>query len=75
MLNVEAAVVKDLGTHFERQIPEIARLLYPAEPARDSSDAYERALANALLVAPQLTIQGGTREILRVVIARGIGLQ
>ena len=75
LLNVEAAVVKDLGTQFEREIPEIARLLVPAEPARDSDDRYERALAAALLVAPQLTIQGGTREILRVVIARGIGLQ
>lgn len=75
LLNVQAAVVKDLGTHFEREISEIARLLVPAEPSRDSDNRYERALANALLVAPQLTIQGGTREILRVVIARGIGLQ
>lgn len=75
MLNVEAAVVKDLGTHFEREIPEIARLLVPVEPSRDSDDRYVRALASALLLVPQLTIQGGTREILRVVIARGIGLQ
>jgi alkylation response protein AidB-like acyl-CoA dehydrogenase len=75
LLNVEAAVVKDLGTQFEREIPEIARLLVSAEPSRDSDNRYERALASALFVAPQLTIQGGTREILRIVIARGIGLQ
>lgn len=72
---VEASVVKDLGTHFEREIPEIARLLYAAEPSLDSSRAYDKALAQAILLAPQLTIQGGTREILRVIIARGIGLK
>ena len=75
LLNVQAAVVKDLGTHYEREIPDIARLLVPTEASVDSDNRYERALAAALLVSPQLTIQGGTREILRVVIARGIGLQ
>ena len=74
--NVEAAVVKDRGTSFEREMPEIARLLWPAEPSRDEAvDAYARALGDALVLVPQLTIQGGTREILRVVIARGLGLR
>jgi acyl-CoA dehydrogenase len=75
-VNVEAAVVKDLGTAFERELPEIARLLRPEEPCRDpNANAYARALGDALLLGPQLTIQGGTREILRVVIARGLGLR
>jgi alkylation response protein AidB-like acyl-CoA dehydrogenase len=74
--NVEAAVVKDLGTSFEREMPEIARLLWPAEPSRDADvDAYTRALGDAMVMVPKLTIQGGTREILRVVIARGLGLR
>jgi hypothetical protein len=73
--NVEAAIVKDLGTHFEKEIPEIARRMVHAEPDINSDDAYARKLAQAMLVAPQLTIQGGTREILRVVIGRGIGLR
>lgn len=74
--NVEAAVVKDRGTSFEREMPEIARLLMPAEPSRDPDvDAYARALGDAMVLVPQLTIQGGTREILRVVIARGLGLR
>lgn len=72
---VEAALVKDLGTHFEREIPEIARLLISAEASSDSTDAFESALAHALFLAPQVTIQGGSREILRSVIAKGIGLK
>lgn len=71
---VEASVVKDLGTHFEKEIPELARQLIPANASTSSADPFERALADALLLAPQLTIQGGTREILRIIIARGIGL-
>ncbi|MCH7909575.1 MAG: acyl-CoA dehydrogenase family protein [Candidatus Hydrogenedentes bacterium] len=73
--NLEAALVKDLGTTFEQEIPEIARLLIDAEPSTTSDRPFELALAQALLHAPQVSIQGGTREILRVVIARGMGLQ
>lgn len=72
-VNVEAALVKDRGTAFEREIPEIARLLAPTEPTTGNG-AYSEALASAIFLAPSVTIRGGTREILRVVIARGLGL-
>ncbi len=32
-------------------------------------------LASAIMNAPRLSIQGGTREILRGIIARGLGLR
>jgi hypothetical protein len=32
-------------------------------------------LAHATTIAPKLTIQGGTTEILRGIIARGLGLR
>ncbi|MGB9295422.1 MAG: acyl-CoA dehydrogenase, partial [Pseudolabrys sp.] len=35
----------------------------------------EEQLAFATTVAPKLTIQGGTTEILRGIIARGLGLR
>jgi acyl-CoA dehydrogenase len=38
-------------------------------------DEFERALAEAVLHAPSWTIRGGTREILRGIIARGLGLR
>lgn len=73
--NVEAAVVKDLGVNFEQELPEAARALREAAPSLGSPDRFERTLAAAILAVPAFSIQGGTREILRVVIARGLGLQ
>src|SRR5690606_6041336 len=35
---VQAAIVKDLGSLFEQEVPEIARRLLPCEPERGSSD-------------------------------------
>ena len=32
-------------------------------------------MRHATLIAPKLTIQGGTREVLRGIIARGLGLR
>ena len=36
--NIEAALVKDVGTAFEREIPEVARRLVAAEPSLDAHD-------------------------------------
>jgi acyl-CoA dehydrogenase len=75
---VEAAVVKDLGTNFEQALPDKVRLLAPpmgdAEP-QANDDRFAEALRYTTLIAPKLTIQGGTREILRGIIARGLGLR
>ena len=76
-LDVEAALVKDLGTHFDLAVPTAARDLVPAEkraalaPDAPFNRMYERALA----YSPSITIRGGTREILRGIIARGLGLR
>jgi len=71
----EAALVKDVGTAFEREIPEIVRKLLPMEASLDDDDEYSQALAHVLLHAPSFTIRGGTPEILRGMIARGLGLR
>lgn len=73
--NNESAVVKDLGTRYEQDIPVIARQLFPAEPEQEAVDTYARMIALATMNAPRLSIQGGTREILRGIIARGLGLR
>jgi acyl-CoA dehydrogenase len=70
--NLEAALVKDLGNAFEREVPELARLVVPFGNGRDRFDA---ALAETVLHAPSWTLRGGTREILRGIIARGLGLR
>jgi hypothetical protein len=72
---VEAALVKDIGTTFEREIPEVFRQLIPTEPTMGGGDSYAELLGMTILRAPGFTIRGGTREILRGMIARGLGLR
>jgi alkylation response protein AidB-like acyl-CoA dehydrogenase len=73
--NLEAAIVKDVGTKFDQEVPEVARLLFPSEPELGALDAYVSTLTRAMMHAPRFSIQGGTREILRGIIARGLGLR
>ena len=75
--SVEAAVVKDLGTNWEQALPRKARLLLAPSDAATSANAsgYAETMAFNTLIAPKLTIQGGTREVLRGIIARGLGLR
>jgi alkylation response protein AidB-like acyl-CoA dehydrogenase len=74
--NTEAALVKDVGTAFERELPEMARRLVQVEPSLDDDgDALSETLAHVVLHAPSYTLRGGTREILRGIIARGLGLR
>jgi alkylation response protein AidB-like acyl-CoA dehydrogenase len=74
--NVEAALVKDVGTGFERELPEMARRLVPIQSSLDDAgDSFSETLAYVTLHAPAYTLRGGTREILRGIIARGLGLR
>ena len=72
---VEAALVKDLGTGVEQFIPQAI-----------ADDLFSREVQNAPLellqtlnyitqVAPSYSLRGGTRDILRGMIARGLGLR
>ncbi|RNF39956.1 acyl-CoA dehydrogenase [Planococcus salinus] len=72
--NLMAALVKDLGTQFEKQIAETSRLLVSSNPSVTSpfSSAFERRLAEAILHSPGFTLRGGTTEILRGIIAKEV---
>ncbi|MGB8840383.1 MAG: acyl-CoA dehydrogenase family protein [Aliidongia sp.] len=72
---LEAAIVKDLGALVEQEIPEIARQLVAAEPDAGSANHFVAVLAHTILHAPSFSLRGGTREILRGIIARGLGLR
>jgi hypothetical protein len=72
--NLEAALVKDLGNAFERRIPELVRLLPPGQPCA-TGGRFEEVLAETALHAPSWTLRGGTPEILRGIIARGLGVR
>ncbi|WP_143684482.1 acyl-CoA dehydrogenase family protein [Variovorax sp. KK3] len=67
-----AALVKDLGTTFEQKLPDAAFDMFDV-PADDVS-TLAVVLRQTALCAPEYSIRGGAREILRGVIAKGLGL-
>jgi alkylation response protein AidB-like acyl-CoA dehydrogenase len=72
----EASVVKDLGTAFQQDLPEVGRLLAQSEATSpDDLDDFIEIARQATLLSPAYTIQGGTTQILRGIIARGLGLR
>jgi alkylation response protein AidB-like acyl-CoA dehydrogenase len=71
--SVEAAIVKDLGTGFEQSLPVLAQDLLEVDLSEQSDLA--RLMAYLLQVCPSFSLRGGTREILRGIIARGLGLR
>jgi hypothetical protein len=72
---LQAALVKDLGALVEQELPEIARQLVDQEPDEKSTQAFASVLAHTMMHAPSFSLRGGTREILRGIIARGLGLR
>ena len=72
---LEAAMVKDLGAMVEQEIPEIVRDLLADAPPTPASREIERVVAYVTMHAPSFSLRGGTREILRGIIARGLGLR
>lgn len=69
---VEAAMVKDLGTNFERDTIETIREALAADERLAGHAALAQALAAAVPLAPTYTLRGGTNEVLRNVIAKSL---
>lgn len=69
--SVEAALVKDIGTQFEHRVIEQLRRLVDRELEPNQSE-FEALLADAVITSPTFTLRGGTNEVLRTVIAKGL---
>ena len=67
-----AAVVKDLGNSFEQALPVAVQALLGDI---DDPAPLQRVMRHLLLVSPSFSLRGGTREVLRGIIARGMGLR
>ena len=72
---LEASVVKDLGAIFEQNMPVIAHELLGIAPTIGDGSDYEEVLGYLTQTTPSFSLRGGTREILRGIIARGLGLR
>lgn len=72
---LEAALVKDLGTELEQFVPIAIADALASEPNAPLPTELLRVLAYVTQVAPSFSLRGGTREVLRGMIARGLGLR
>jgi acyl-CoA dehydrogenase len=68
-----AALVKDQGALVEQAMPDIAHDLFGGEP--EPGSALEQAMQYTALAVPSFSLRGGTREILRGIIAKGLDLR
>ena len=74
--NLQAAIVKDLGTRFEQSLPAAAQELVGLPPdGSEQASPYQQALHLMTVLAPSFSLRGGSGEILRGIIARGLGLR
>lgn len=72
---IEAAVVKDLGTTFEQALPQIVQSVATRAMLEDAVSDLSGVLEYLLQASPAFSLRGGTREILRGIIARGLTLR
>jgi acyl-CoA dehydrogenase len=72
----EAALVKDLGTRFEQESVQLAAdLLSYVDTEAPGRAAVADLVEVAGLHAPMFTLRGGTNEVLRGMVAKGMGVR
>jgi acyl-CoA dehydrogenase len=72
---IDASYVKDLGTEFEQAVPGWISEAMEQMPGFAPSDDLLRAQAYITQLSPSFSLRGGTRQILRGIIARSLGLR
>ena len=70
---MEATMVKDLGNTLEQAIPELVQAAVDVDPS--GPEPLGLVMGHLLQVSPSFSLRGGTREILKGIIARGLGLR
>lgn len=70
--DVAAAMVKDLGSTFEGDLVDEIRRSSSSSARIGSGDPFASMLADAVLHTPAFTLRGGTNEILRSIVGRGL---
>lgn len=71
----EAALVKDIGNTYEQRMPELVRELMDTPSVIDSKNKLGELQGFLTQTVPTFSLRGGTREILRGIIAKGLGLR
>lgn len=71
----EAAIVKDLGNSFEQEIPVLIQTVLDERVQPGDGSDVGQMLGALLQSSPSFSLRGGTREIIRSIVARGLGLR
>ena len=71
----EAAVIKEVGVTLEQRMPEMVRDLAPGAFPGAVEGALAEMRAAVAQQAPTFSLRGGTREIMRGIMAKGMGLR
>ena len=73
--NLAAALVKEVGVGFEQEIPSRAYELTGRVPLLGDGNDFDQVMAYITQASRSFSLRGGTREIMRGIIARGLGLR
>jgi alkylation response protein AidB-like acyl-CoA dehydrogenase len=73
--SLEATIVKDLGACFEQKLPATVQANLGDDVACTKDSSLHQVLSFLLRASPSFSLRGGTREILRGIIAKGLGLR
>lgn len=71
----EAAVTKLLGTDFEQRLPVLLRELFEGPACHAADDRLASMVDYLTQVVPTYSLRGGTNEIMRGIVARGLGVR
>jgi hypothetical protein len=71
----DASVVKDYGTDYEQKLIRLISAWLGAHPNFVASSDLLQTLGYLEQMGATFSLRGGTREILRGIIARGLGLR
>ena len=72
---LEGSLIKEIGVAFEQSIPKTAHELFGIEAGLDQGSEFEKTYALLNMIAPSFSLRGGTREIMRGIIAKHMELR
>ena len=73
--NIEAAIVKEMGNAFEQSLPRLVQAAVDHTVEIGDDSLLARLLSHLLVASPSFSLRGGTQEILRGIVAKGLGLR
>ncbi len=73
--NIEAAIVKEMGNAFEQSVPRMIQAAVDRSVELGDGTILSRLLSHLLVASPSFSLRGGTQEILRGIVAKGLGLR